>query len=488
MVNTALTPTILSLEQGPLGEPSMPRFKLITTHLRTALRVLCVGVVAGHVLYPLSAFSQSAVQTKEVNKLELERVRDTIEKTKQRQQALRDEIAALDKDMEAINRALIATANRGQELEGKVSETEGRLEELSQTQSGLRKALSGKRALLAEVIAALQRMGTKPPPAILVRPEDAISSIRSSILLGAVLPEIRDESSILLAELQKLAETTRKIEGEKRALASALNDLAEDETRLSLLIDEKKQLFAKSNKDLEAEAKRAIELGQEATSMEELIRKLETEIASAAAAASAAQKADERRRQEEQARLAEARDKLNQGQIASNDPNSTALNPKSSNNARIEPAIAFSAAKGALPLPVQGIQLYAYGSKNSVGSTNQNLAYATRPNARVRAPADSWVVYAGPFRSYGQLIILNGGEGYHVVLSGLSEINVEPGRFVLAGEPIGRMGATRIAAAVPLEVGSNRPVLYVEFRKDGKVLDPSPWWAVRTSEGPSDDS
>jgi septal ring factor EnvC (AmiA/AmiB activator) len=488
MVNTALTPTILSLEQGPLGEPSMPRFKLITTHLRTALRLLFVGVVTGHVLYPLPAFSQSAVQTKEVNELELERVRDTIEKTKQRQQALRDEIAALDKDMEAINRALIATANRGQELEGKVSETEGRLEELSQTQSGLRKALSGKRALLAEVIAALQRMGTKPPPAILVRPEDAISSIRSSILLGAVLPEIRDESSILLAELQKLAETTRKIEGEKRALASALNDLAEDETRLSLLIDEKKQLFAKSNKDLEAEAKRAIELGQEATSMEELIRKLETEIASAAAAASAAQKADERRRQEEQARLAEARDKLNQGQIASNDPNSTALNPKSSNNARIEPAIAFSSAKGALPLPVQGIQLYAYGSKNSVGSTNQNLAYATRPNARVRAPADSWVVYAGPFRSYGQLIILNGGEGYHVVLSGLSEINVEPGRFVLAGEPIGRMGATRIAAAVPLEVGSNRPVLYVEFRKDGKVLDPSPWWAVRTSEGPSDDS
>ena len=468
----------------------MQRLKLNTAKLSAALHVAfvisSVGLATTHLSY--TAFAQSTVQTKQVNELELERVRDTIEKTKQRQKDLRDEITALDKDMEAINRALITTSNRGQQLEGEVLETEDRLAELSQTQAILRKALSGKHALLAEVIAALQRMGTKPPPAILVRPEDAISSIRSSILLGAVLPEIRDESSILLAELQKLSETTRKIEGEKLALATALNELAEDETRLSLLIDEKKQLLAKSNKDLDAEAQRAIELGREATSMEELIRKLETEIASAAAAASAAQKADERRKLQELERLAKAREKLNQGQNTSKAENLDALDPKTSNNARIEPAIAFSSAKGALPLPVQGVQLYTYGSENSVGSLNRNLAYATRPNARVRAPADSWVVYAGPFRSYGQLLILNGGEGYHVVLSGLSEINVETGRFVLAGEPVGRMGATRIAAAVPLEVGSNRPVLYVEFRKDGKVLDPTPWWAVRTSEGPNDDS
>lgn len=468
----------------------MQRMKSILAKQSAALRMgFAVSLMAiSWTFPPLPVFAQSAVQTKEVNELELERVRDTIQKAKERQQALRDEITALDQDMTAINRALIATSNRGQQLEGKVSETEMRLEELSQTQLGLRETLSTKRALLAEVIAALQRMGTKPPPAILVRPEDAISSIRSSILLGAVLPEIRDESSILLAELQELSETTHKIEREKLALAKALNDLAEDETRLSLLIDEKKQLFTKSNKDLEAEAKRAIELGREATSMEELIRKLETEIASAAAAAKAAQEADERRKQQEQERLAQAREKLKQGQNSSNDQKLAALDPKTSDNGRIEPAIAFSSAKGALPLPVQGIQLYAYGSPNSVGSINQNLAYATRPNARVRAPADSWVVYAGPFRSYGQLLILNGGEGYHVVLSGLSEINVQTGRFVLAGEPVGRMGATRIAAAVPLEVGSNRPVLYVEFRKDGNVLDPTPWWAVRTNEGPSDDS
>jgi len=344
MVNTALTVNILSLMNGVYGDQIMRLLKSVLATY-SAVKILPLAMaLAGFVAIasPAPALAQSAVETKEVNEIELERVRSTIQKAKERQEALRDEISALDKDMAAINRALIATSNRGQELEGKVSDTEARLDELSSTQDNLRSSLSSKRALLAEVIAALQRMGTKPPPAILVRPEDAISSIRSSILLGAVLPEIRDESSILLAELQKLAETTRKIEGEKTALATALNELAEDETRLSLLIDEKRQLLSKSNEDLVAEEKRTIELGREATSMEELIRKLETEISSAAAAAKAAQDADERRKDKEQERLAVARERLKQGQNGSNEQNLAALDPNTANNGRIEPAIAFS--------------------------------------------------------------------------------------------------------------------------------------------------
>ena len=66
-----------------------------------------------------------------------------------------------------------------------------------------------------------------------------------------------------------------------------------------------------------------------------------------------------------------------------------------------------------------------------------------------------------------------------MVLSGLAEVNVETGRFVLAAEPVGRMGVIRFAAAIPLDFGSNKPVLTVELRKDGKSIDPAPWWAIR---------
>ncbi len=194
-----------------------------------------------------------------------------------------------------------------------------------------------------------------------------------------------------------------------------------------------------------------------------------------------AKDADARRQSNETKRLELAKVKLDSG---------NAKLQNLSDTSRIEPAIAFSKAKGTLLLPVAGTELYGFGSKSGAntisgsqaGSRNQNIALAARPNARVRSPADSWVVYAGPFRTYGQLLILNAGEGYHVVLAGLSKVNVEPGRFVLAGEPIGRMGATRVASALLPDLGSNQPVLYVEFRKDGVSINPAPWWSPPTAQ------
>ena len=93
------------------------------------------------------------------------------------------------------------------------------------------------------------------------------------------------------------------------------------------------------------------------------------------------------------------------------------------------------------------------------------------------SPADGWISYAGPYRSFGQLLILNAGGGYYIVLAGMERVDVGLGQFVLAGEPVAAMGdgSARTAAAVALGVA--QPVLYVEFRKDGATIDPGPWWA-----------
>jgi len=76
-------------------------------------------------------------------------------------------------------------------------------------------------------------------------------------------------------------------------------------------------------------------------------------------------------------------------------------------------------------------------------------------------------------------LILDAGDGYHIVLAGMSRINVALGRKVLAGEPVGAMGEARLASLTSATTGS--PELYVEFRKDGKPVDPAPWWAERRS-------
>ncbi len=105
----------------------------------------------------------------------------------------------------------------------------------------------------------------------------------------------------------------------------------------------------------------------------------------------------------------------------------------------------------------------------------------TRPRGVVSSPADGWVAYAGAFRSYGRLLIINAGDGYYLLLAGMDQINVEVGQFVLAGEPVAVMGDTGSAPSAGAG-GRNDPVLYVEFKKDGGSIDPDPWWAKGSSE------
>ena len=98
-------------------------------------------------------------------------------------------------------------------------------------------------------------------------------------------------------------------------------------------------------------------------------------------------------------------------------------------------------------------------------------------SALVASPTDGWIAFSGPYRTYGQLLIINAGGGYYVILAGMTKTNVEVGQFVLAGEPVGTMGDGVSKTASAIAIGASQPVLYIEFRKDGAAVDPSPWWA-----------
>jgi septal ring factor EnvC (AmiA/AmiB activator) len=132
-------------------------------------------------------------------------------------------------------------------------------------------------------------------------------------------------------------------------------------------------------------------------------------------------------------------------------------------------------------MPATGWFKRRFGGDDSNGGVMLGDMVATQSGAIVTAPSDGSVLYAGPFRSYGQLLILNAGDGYHVVLAGMSRISVALGQSVLAGEPVGVMGEARMASASGLPDANIEPELYIEFRKDGKPVDPAPWWAERVS-------
>ena len=446
----------------------MSKPKHFTSHktLKSALAAL-IAMMAG------SSSAQDLQSQKATNTSNLIEVSGQLVLGKEQKQKIETEITLLKQDRAKITDTLIKTAKRTQILEGKLSSIELRLIVLGEQEAEIRSSLHERRGLLAEVLAALQRMGRKPPPALLVRPDDALASVRSAVLLGAVVPEMQAQTSILITDLQELSRLRGVIKVEQNQHALHIKSLAEDNARLTLLVEEKLKLEGKSRKALKLQAAKLRKLGKQATSLKQLIATLDTQINAADKAAKSMRDAANAQQNEADKRLAIARGRLD------NSDNQLI---------RLKPDLNFNQSRGRLQLPVRGVEVLSYGDKNSAGSRNQGAFMATRSNALVISPVDARIVYAGPFRSYGKLLILDVGDDVHIVMSGMDQIDVAAGQFVLTGEPIAKMGTRRIASVAAVDIASSRPMLYVEFRKDGKSFDPAPWWAENSKKRTGNDT
>ncbi len=404
---------------------------------------------------------------------ELEALSKTITLSNDRAAQLQAGIAELEKTSESLRTALVDSANKRKALEQQIIDGEEKLTTLRTKEDAVHASLRARRGVLAEVLAALQRMGRNPPPALLVTPEDALASVRSAILLGAVVPGIRHETENLAADLKALAGVRKEIVAQKQSLGDDMTARLEEERRMIMLIVEKQKLKQRSATELASERRKAEQLAAQATSLEGLIGSIESEIASARDAAAAAKAEEENRRLMSEAQRTEARELAN-----STTPDKN----------RIAPAYAFSDLQKKLALPVAGSILRKFGDADGTGHSLQGMMLETNAGALVTAPSDGWIVFAGTFRSYGQMIILNPGDGYHVVLSGLEDVTVQQGQFVVAGEPLGTMGNKRVASATALALETERPTLYIEFRKDGKPVDSRPWWTAADTGKARNDS
>jgi murein hydrolase activator len=384
---------------------------------------------------------------------ELEAARIEQKNAAEMQARLKAEIATIGEDRSKLNQQLIDIAARVRDVEGRIAETEGRLRTLDGHEQEIRGSLDSRRSEVVEVLAALQRAGRRTPPALFVRPEDALQSLRTAMLLGSVVPELRARAEKLATDLGELVAVRKTITGERDRLALDRDKQRNDQTRLAALVDERQKKQAGIEKDIDAEGARAVALAKQAVDLQGLITRMEQDVKSASKAAAAA----------------------SQQGGGKGDP---AL---MKDTKRTSPAIAFASAKGLFKLPVNGPKIHDFGGSDGAGGVEKGISLATRPGAQVTTPCDGWVVYAGPFRSYGQLLILNAGGGYHVLIAGMERISVNIGQFVLTGEPVATMGTTSQVASI-LAANASQPVLYVEFRKDGTPIDPGPWWAANEGE------
>jgi septal ring factor EnvC (AmiA/AmiB activator) len=374
------------------------------------------------------------------------------------QAKLKADIAAIGQDRSTLNAQLIDIAAQVRSVETRIGDAEARLRPLDSREQQIRGSLDSRRSEMVEVLAALQRAGRRTPPALLVRPQDALQSLHTAMLLGSVVPELRARAEKLSSDLTELITLRKTIATERDRLAVDREKLGDDQVRLAALVDERQRQQSSIEKDMAAEGARAIALSRQVDSLQGLIAKMEQDLKSAAKAAATAS-------------LQGAPATLN------GKPNLGALKDP----ARLSPAIAFASAKGLFAMPVNGVKIRDFGGSDGAGGVEKGISLATRAGAQVTTPCDGWVVYAGPFRSYGQLLILNAGGGYHVLIAGMERISVNIGQFVLTGEPVATMGSRSQVASI-LATNASQPVLYVEFRKDGTPIDPGPWWAASEGE------
>ena len=224
---------------------------------------------------------QRAIDEKARRAENLKRIEEQLAASTGARAKLEAEVASVAGDRAKLNAALLDAARQAQATEGRMSRLEERLKTLTASEAGIRRSLEARRGVIAEILAALQRMGRRPPPAVLVQPEDVLAVIRTSMLLGAVVPELRGEAETLAADLTEMVRLKGLIAADREGLQNDLAGWAREQQRLNALITARRTRLAEVESGLVTERARTAELGVQAKSLKELLDRMENEVASA---------------------------------------------------------------------------------------------------------------------------------------------------------------------------------------------------------------
>ncbi len=427
--------------------------------------MLAALVAAGLCAVPAAAQETSDVES--LKRQELETLRRSIGQAARRRTTLAREKEALRREAEAISARLVELAGRLQAREALIIRNEKRIRELEEKESSLLALLAMNRSAIAELLAALQKLRRDPPPPFVTRPDDVLAAVRGALLLSSAVPQVDARVARLLGSISRLRRVREGLKKEQEEKRRNIEQLRRTRQQIDALLAGKRDLIRRIDARLEEEQKRLRRLTDKARTLNEVMAALRRE--------ERRQQELERRRRAEKARRAKAEETARRdGKRKETGGEDTA---RRATAAVPKPSRPFTSLKGRLPWPVQGERLLGYGEKLGLGGRSEGIYVATRPGASVVAPADARVELARPFRSYGQLLILDPGRGYRILLAGLKKTTVETGQYVRAGEPVGEMGSRPAPATVTDgQLETRRPILYMELRRNGRPIDATRWW------------
>jgi len=397
----------------------------------------------------------AAVATRE----QLEQQQRALELSRQQEGQLESVIEQLTREHSQLTEHLVETAKRVQASEADLSTTEAKLAELTTKQKTIQASLATQKTVLVKLLAALQRMGRDPPPILITEREDALKMVRSAMQLASVFPQLKDKAVALAKDLADLNQTIAGIKTQNAERLTEKQKLVDEQARLDALVAQKHSEQADRQGDLEKLRTVVGEQAKSVASLGELIAKSDRAVAFKGTLG------DADKTLQEAALPPEPEPKR---QVASLQPSLPPALPSAA-----PPGHNFEKARGALPPPVQGKRILKFGDSTRNVGRSKGEVYQARSSAQITSPCDGLVVYAGEFRTFGQILIINAGGGYHILLAGLGQLDAVAGQAIVTGEPVGKMGLGQASTS-----GDNgAPILYVEFRSRDKPINPGPWWS-----------
>ncbi|MBM3511844.1 MAG: hypothetical protein FJX61_17155 [Alphaproteobacteria bacterium] len=337
-------------------------------------------------------------------------------------------------EIEALKEQLIATARAAQEQEDVVAGLERRIAAYRIEAAAREAEIAERRDQVGASLGALQRFARRPPEALLVSKLTPGDALRSSFIAAALVPELESEARRLNVQLTALRRLEIEIKTEADRLGAEHRRLDDERRALDQLLERKLKATGLSTEASRRRVRDLAKVADEAKDVPALI-----------------------------AGIARVEPEPNRARPGASEAAAGAPGPLALATPR-----PFAAARGTMVVPARGRIVAYFGQTNEQGIKERGLSIETLPAARVVAPHEGRVVFAGPFRTYGQLLILAHGAGYHTLIAGLARIDSAVGQSVIAGEPLGRMA----------DGGSERPVMYLEMRHDGAPVDPLQWLAA----------
>lgn len=332
---------------------------------------------------------------------------------------LEQQAKKIESELETTKGDLVSISRSIQKNEQAMENLEERISGLKDEKEELEREMLRDRQSIARLVLALERIRRTPPEILVLRPDTPLKTAQSALLLKKIIPALHEQSESLRQKLEELQNVTVSLQDKQKKAKETAGTLKQEHKDLTALVSKKEQLYASTNKDLKAEEENVRRISAQAESLQDLVARLDKE--------------KQRKIQKDKKDLNLAHMKLP----------------------------SFS---GGAQLPLTGYIRTRYNEPDSFGAPSKGIKIEGRPGALVVAPMGGVVRFAGPFKNYGNMVIIEHQKGYHSLIAGLEKIDTVVGHSVTTGEPVGTLDRDK---------SETKPALYYELRYNGQPVDPA---------------